>query len=146
MRERHVNHRKEIKANQCGLGSHFSKHAEEMGIDMDINMEQIMQHFKLIIIRSANDKLKDMEASLMQTLKTTQDYGGMNIMLERKHNQKQYKCEQCDFRANGRDHIWQHKRRDHSDYKLLCDQCGYTTNQSSNFHKHFRRKHSEYLM
>ena len=87
-----------------------------------------------------------MEASLMQTLKTTEEYGGMNIILERKLNQKQYKCEQCDFRANGRDHIWQHKRRDHSDYKLLCDRCGYTTKVNSHFHKHFRRKHPEYVL
>ena len=42
MRERHVNHRSEIKTNQCGLGAHFSKHVEEMGIDMNSNMEQIM--------------------------------------------------------------------------------------------------------
>merc|ERR1711888_14002 len=108
---------------------------------MDINMEEIMKHFKLIIVRSANDKLKDMEASLMQTLKTTEEYGGMNIRLERKHDQKQYKCEQCDFRANHKRNIWEHKRRNHSDYKVLCNQCGYMTNDKSSFNKHVRRKH-----
>ena len=130
-----------MKLKITGLGTHLFKHAEEMGINMDINMEQIMQHFKLIIIRSANDKLKDMEASLMQTLKTTQDYGGMNIMLERKHNQKQYKCEQCDFRANGRDHIYEHKRRNHTDYKVLCEHCGYMTKHSGHLHRHIKAKH-----
>ena len=109
-------------------------------------MEEIMQHFKLIILTSADEKLKDMEASLMQTLKTTEEYGGMNIILERKLNQKQYKCDQCDFRANGRDHIRNHKRRNHSDYKVLCDRCGYTTNDLGNLKRHVRRKHPEYLM
>ena len=113
-------------------------------------MEEIMQHFKLIIIRSAAkysvEEWKDMEAMLMQTLKTTQEHGGMNIILERKYDQKQYKCEQCHFRANGRDHILQHKRRNHSDYMLLCDRCGYTTNVNSNFNRHFKAKHPEYLM
>merc|ERR1712082_214691 len=99
-----------------------------MGINMDTNMNEIMQYFKLFIITSANDKLKDMEANIMQTLKTTEEYGGMNIILERKHDQKQCKCEQCDFRANHKSNIARHKRRDHSDYKVLCDRCGYTTN------------------
>ena len=58
---------------------------EEMGIDMDSNMEEIMQHFKLIIITSAAkctaEEWKDMEARWMQTMKTTQEYGGINIML-----------------------------------------------------------------
>ena len=96
MRKRHGLHRSHIKANRYGLGSHFFKHAEEIGIDMDSNMEDIMQHFKLIIITSADKystvEWKDMEASMMQTLKTTQDYGGMNIILEREQDQKQWKC------------------------------------------------------
>ena len=91
MRKRHKDHRKQIKANSCGLGAHFSKHAEELGIDMDSNMEEIMQHFKLIIITSAAkctaEEWKDMEASWMQNMKTTQEYGEMNIRIERKHEQ-----------------------------------------------------------
>ena len=150
MRKRHMKHRSQIKANRCGLGTHFFKHAEEMGINMRSNMEDIMQHLQIIIITSADkysiEEWKDMEASLMQTLKTTQEYGGMNIILERNHDQKQYKCDQCDFRANGRDYIWQHKKRNHSDYKVLCDRCGYMTNQLSHLKVHVRRKHPEYLM
>ena len=97
---------------------------------MNTNMGDIMQHFKLFIITSA-DKYskkdwKDMEASLMQTLKTTQYHGGMNIVLERRDDQKQYECKQCDFRANHKNNISDHKRRDHSNYMLLCDQSGYT--------------------
>ena len=70
----------------------------------------------------------------------------MNIILERKHDQKQYKCKQCDFRANHKCNISQHKRRNHSDYKVLCNQCGYTTNDSGHLKRHVRRKHPEYLM
>ena len=54
MRKRHQLHRYEIKANIGGLGTHFFKHAEEMKINMNINMEEIMQHFKLFIITSTN--------------------------------------------------------------------------------------------
>ena len=149
MKERHKDHRSDIKANIFGLGAHFFKHAEEIGINMDMNMEDIMQHFNLCIITSGDkysaEEWKDSEASLMQTLKTTQDYGGMNIRLERRYDQKQFQCKLCDFRSNLKSAISNHKRRNHSDYKFLCDQCGYTTNQSSNFNRHVRRMHPEYL-
>ena len=82
-----------------------------------------------------------MEASLMQTLKTTTEYGGMNIRLERRYDQKQFQCKLCEFRANLNCDISNHKRRTHTDYMLLCDQCGYTTNDSGNFLKHVRRKY-----
>ena len=73
---------------------HFFKHAKEMGINMDSNMEDIMEHFNLLIIMSADDqysieKLKDLEADIMQTMKTTLEHGGMNIILERRDDQKQ---------------------------------------------------------
>ena len=87
-----------------------------------------------------------MEASMMQTMKTTQDHGGMNIILERKQDQKQWKCNQCDFRANLQCSISKHKRRDHSDYKVLCDQCGYMTKNKSNFNSHFKAKHPQYML
>ena len=111
-------------------------------------MEDIMQHFKLCIITSADkyskEEWKDMEADFMQTSKTTEEYGGINIILERKHDQKQYQCDQCDFRSINKVLISKHKRRTHSDYMLLCDRCGYTTKVNSNFRKHFRRMHPEY--
>ena len=104
-----------------------------------------MQHFKLCIITSANkcsiEEWEDMEAIMMQTLKTTQDYGGINIISERKHDQKQFQCKLCEFRSNHKSAISQHKRREHTDYMLLCDQCGYTTNDLGNLKGHFRRKH-----
>ena len=53
MRERHRDHRAKIKNNICGLGAHFFKHVEEMGIDL----EDIMQYFQIIIITSATEKL-----------------------------------------------------------------------------------------
>ena len=129
---------------------HFFRHAEKMGINMNTNMEDIMQHFNLCIITSSDkystEEWKDMEGSLMQTLKTTQDHGGINIRLERKHKQKQFQCELCDFRANHKNNIYAHKRRDHSDYKVLCDQCGYTTNQLGHFKRHFKAKHAKYVL
>ena len=75
-----------------------------MNMNMNTNMEDIMKHFNLCIITSSDkysaEEWKDMEAIMMQTLKTTQEYGGINIILERKHDQKQYQCKQCDFRSN----------------------------------------------
>ena len=146
MKKRHGEHRSDIKTNRFGLGMHFFRHAEKMGINMDTNMEDIMQYFNLCIITSSDkysaEEWKDMEAIMMQTLRTTTEYGGMNIMLERKHDQKQFQCELCDFRANSKCAIWQHKRREHTDYMLLCDRCGYTTKVNSDLHSHVRRKHT----
>ena len=82
-----------------------------------------------------------MEEDIMQTLKTTQDHGGMNIILERRDDQKQYQCDQCDFRANLKWNIWLHNIRTHSDYKVLCDQCGYMSNQLGHLHRHIKAKH-----
>ena len=113
-------------------------------------MEDIMQHFKLCIIKSADkysaEEWKDKEADCMQTLKTTKEYGGINIRLERKHDQKQFQCKLCDFRTNHKSNIWNHKRRDHSDYRLLCEYCGYTTKVNSHLHSHIRAKHAKYLL
>ena len=86
-----------------------------------------------------------MEADIMQILKTTEEYGGINIMLEKTYEQKQYKCKQCDFKANGTNHIWNHKKREHSDYKVICDRCGYTTNHLGHLKRHFKAKHSKYV-
>merc|ERR1711895_93967 len=100
MRTRHARHRDDIKTNIGGLEAHFLKHAEEIGIDMESNMEDIFQYFKLIILtdvdKYSTEERKDMEASMMQTMKTTQEYGRINIRLERKQDQKKWKCDQCD--------------------------------------------------
>ena len=121
-----------------------------MNMNMNTNMEDIMQYFNLCIITSSDkystEELKDMEGSLMQTLKTTQDYGGINIRLERKHDQKQFQCELCEFRSNYKCDIWRHKRMEHSEYKVLCDQCGYTTNVKSSLNRHVKAKHAKYLL
>ena len=141
-----ADHRSDIKANIGGLGSHFFKHAEEIGINMNTNMEDIMKHLNFCIITSVDkysiDKLKDMEASLMQTLKTTTEYGWNNKILERRYDQKQYQCDQCNFRTNRKCNIYNHKRMEHTDYMLLCEYCGYTTNDESNLNSHVRAKHT----
>ena len=124
--------------------------AEEMRINMNTNMEDIMQYFKLFIITSADkyskEEWKDMEADIMQTLKTTEEYGGIKIISEKTYKQKLYKCNQCDFRANLKCTISHHKRREHTCYMLLCDQCGYTTNDSGHFKRHVKAKHAKYLL
>ena len=116
---------------------------------MESNMEDIMQYFKLIILTDVDNystvEWKDIKASMMPTLKTTQDYGGMNIILEREQDQKQWKCKHCDFRANLQSSLSMHKRREHSIYMLLCDRCGYMTNDKSHLKCHFKAKHPEYL-
>ena len=143
--KRHGEHRRDIKANIGGFGAHFFKHAEEMKININTNMEEIMQHFKLFIITSANkysiEEWKDVEAIMMQTLKTTEEYGGINIRLERRDDQKRYNCKQCNFRSNHKCNISNHKRRDHSDYKVLCDQCEYTSKNLSHLKRHIKAKH-----
>ena len=55
----------------------------------------------------------------MQTMKTTQEYGGMNIILEREPDLKQWKCKHCDFRANLQSSLSIHKRREHSNLSLI---------------------------
>ena len=128
-----------------GLGANLFRHAEEMGINMYTNMEDIMKHFNLCIITSANkcsiEEWEDMEAIMMQTLKTTEEYGGINIISERKHDQKQFQCKLCEFRSNHKSTISHHKRREHTDYMLLCDQCGYITNDLRHLNRHFKAKH-----
>ena len=54
MKRKHECHRNKIRNNRFGLGIHFFKHAEEMGINMNLNMEDIMKHFNLCIITSAD--------------------------------------------------------------------------------------------
>ena len=161
MRERHKYHRRDIKNNQCGLGTHFFKHAEEMGIDMDSNMEEIMQHFKLIIIRSAAkctvEEWKDMEASWMQILKTTEEYGGINKILERRYDQKQYQCEQCDYNSKVKCNVQRHMKvhmkrneahpttkRKHDQKQYQCEQCDFRANGRNNISDHKRRKYTDY--
>ena len=67
----------------------------------------------------------------------------MNIRLEKRDDQKQYQCDQCDFRADNTQLITQHKRRDHSGYMVLCDQCGYMSNQLGHLKRHVIAKHPE---
>ena len=82
----------------------------------------------------------------MQTLKTTQDHDGINIRLERRYDQKQYQCVQCNFRSNLKRNIWRHKRMEHSEYKVLCEKCGYSTNVKSSLNRHVKAKHAKYLL
>ena len=70
----------------------------------------------------------------------------MNIILERRYDQKQFQCKLCEFRANVKSAISNHKRRNHTDYKVLCDRCGYMTKVKSNLNRHFKAKHAKYVL
>jgi hypothetical protein len=82
MKQRHYGHRSEVKRKKDGVGAHFFHHAEELGISLDTDMEDIMQYFKLTIIASvetdmpwSRDRLDTLESDMM----TMENYGGINL-------------------------------------------------------------------
>ena len=94
MRERHYGHRSEVKRQEDGVGAHFFHHAEELGINLDTNMEDIMQYFNLTIIASvepdmpwSRDRLDTLEADMMERMMTMESYGGINLRVERRRGQ-----------------------------------------------------------
>ena len=91
MRERHYGHRSEVKRKEDGVGAHFFHHAEELGISLETDMEEIMQHFKITIIASvepgmpwSRTRLDILEADMMERMMTMENYGGMNLRVERR--------------------------------------------------------------
>ena len=80
MKKRHRLHRN----NLCRLGGHFFNHAKEMGMKIDSNMEQIMQHFKLYIITAVEQysigKLKYLQSYIMQIMQITSEDNGLYIL------------------------------------------------------------------
>jgi hypothetical protein len=94
MRERHYGHRSEVKRKEDGVGAHFFHHAEELGINLDTNMEDIMQYFNITIIASvepdmpwSRDRLDALEADMMERMMTMENYGGINLRVERRRGQ-----------------------------------------------------------
>ena len=87
MRERHYGHRSEVKRKEDGVGAHFFDHAEELGINLDTDIENIMQHFNITIIASVE---ADMPWSrgrldrLMERMMIIEVYVGMNLRVERR--------------------------------------------------------------
>jgi len=88
--ERHYGHRQEVKRGDGGLGAHFHQHADELGVDLEENMEGIMKHFHLTIIGSVEPdqplskcKLDNLEAEMIKKLKTMEVDGGLNLKTEK---------------------------------------------------------------
>ena len=93
MRDRHYGHRSEVKRNEEGLGAHFYNHAQELNLNLSVqnNMEELMKHFKLSIIASvepdmpwSGDRLDKLESDMMERLMTMEQYGGINLRVERR--------------------------------------------------------------
>ena len=96
MRERHYGHRNEVKKNEEGHGAHFYKHAIDMGLDIEKDLDVIMKHFQLTIIGSVEpnqpwtrSRLNRLESDMMERLMTMDNHGGMNLRVERRRGASQ---------------------------------------------------------
>ena len=91
MRARHYGHRSEVKRKEDGVGAHFHQHAEDLGINLNTDMEEIMKHFNLTIIASVEPgmpwsaaRLDSLESDMMERMMTMENYGGINLRVERR--------------------------------------------------------------
>ena len=91
MRDRHYGHRNEVKRCEEGLGAHFNKHAQDLNIDVQRNLDDIMQYFNLTIIASvepdmpwSRSRLDKLESDMMERLMTMESHGGINLRIERR--------------------------------------------------------------
>ena len=57
---RHRGHCSEIKSARDGLGAHFNKHGQELGLDLrnSKDLDQLMSYFSIIIIASIDSSQK----------------------------------------------------------------------------------------
>ena len=91
IRERYYGHRNEVKRCEEGLGAHFNRHAQELSIDVQKNLDDIMQYFNLTVIASvepdmpwSRSRLDKLESDMMERLMTMESYGGINLRIERR--------------------------------------------------------------
>ena len=91
MRDRHYGHWNEVKRCEEGLGAHFNKHAQDLNIDVQRNLDDIMQYFNLTIIASvepdmpwSRSRLDKLESDMMERLMTMESHGGINLRIERR--------------------------------------------------------------
>ena len=91
MKARHYGHRSEVRRKEDGVGAHFHRHAQDLRINLDTDMEGIMQHFNLTIIASVEPdmlwsgaRLDKLESDMMERLMTMENYGGINLRVERR--------------------------------------------------------------
>ena len=95
MQKRHYGHRQEVKGGIDGLGSHFKKHALEMGLNVDKDMDKIMEMCQITIVASVEQgkpwskrQLDIIEGDLQDRIMTFEKQGGMNRREERKRGCK----------------------------------------------------------
>ena len=91
MQKRHYGHRSEVKTAADGLGEHFNLHAAQMGLNLDTQMDQIMEHCDITIIASVEPdqpwsqmRLDALEADLQDRVMTLEKHGGMNRREDRR--------------------------------------------------------------
>jgi hypothetical protein len=83
MRARHFGHHSEVKRKEDGVGAHFHQHAEDLGINLNTDMEDIMKHFNLTVIASVEPdipwsgaRLDNLESEIIDRMMTMENYGG----------------------------------------------------------------------
>ena len=91
MQKRHYGYRSEVKRAADGIGEHFYKHAVDLGLSLNTQMDQIMQYCNITIIASvepdqpwSKSRLDSLEADLEDRVMTLEKHGGMNRREERR--------------------------------------------------------------
>ena len=91
MQKRHYGYRSEVKRAADGIGEHFHKHAVDLGLSLNTQMDQIMQHCNITIIANvepdqpwSKSRLDSLEADLEDRVMTLEKHGGMNRREERR--------------------------------------------------------------
>ena len=91
LQKRHYGHRSEVKTAADGLGEHFHMHAAQMGLNLNTQMEEIMQHCSITVIASvepdqpwSRSRLDVLEADLLDRLITLEKHGCMNRREDRR--------------------------------------------------------------
>ena len=74
MQRRHYGHRSEVKTAADGLGEHFYNHAVQMGLNLNTQTDEIMEHCTIPIIASfesnqlwSEERVHTLEADLQET-------------------------------------------------------------------------------
>ena len=91
MQKRHYGHRSEVKTAADGLGEHFHQHAEELGLNVNTDMDRIMENCSIVIVASvepnqpwSKTRLDALEADLEDRVMTLDKHGGMNRRVDRR--------------------------------------------------------------
>ena len=71
------------------MGAHFHKHAWEMGLNVNTDIDKIMKFCQLTIVGTVNPeapgsrtRLDELEADIQNRLMTMERHGGMNLREE----------------------------------------------------------------